>query len=148
MAFTTTIPVAFTSLKTKLDALVGVVPAAGYAALKAIVVGEGTPSDAAHPFLSMRIIHAFKVGTLDGNDEWQVELKLRLMLDALDDTHTQAFVYQTQVENQIQAWLRPDGVVGFEVAEWTSSGGTGHRGVTFTNECVRTGSVFVTRGAN
>lgn len=153
MAATTTIVAAIAALKAKLAEAVGVSPGGSRVALRAVVEGEGLPSEAPIPFLALRVMSDKAGGHLDGARYWKLTVKFRILfhISASGAADTDASYYLKQVEELVEVWNDgaeiPAGMAGGENPEWAASYGVNAAGELGLIESIRTFQVRVAREA-
>lgn len=151
MAFVTTIRAGIAALHGRLDDVVGVSPGGSRPALRAYVRGEGSPSDGPTPFVAARVLGFKAGGYLDGRQQWNVSLKVRVVFDptGADTAEEDALYYAGQIDDLMQTWSgMTDGLEGGENPEWSLSLTDNAYGKVGVIESVRSVTVTVARGDN
>lgn len=102
------------------------------------------------PFLALQVLYIKRVGVVDGNTEWEVGVKIRVVwsVSRSAKAHDDSFRYMTQIENLIDGWMAT-GCEGGEAVEWNPTlPPEPSQGSLAFMECERSFRVQTARGAN
>lgn len=151
MPFRNTIATTYTALMAHLKEMVGETGGNSDQVLRAVAPGEGGAGEYSVPFLTVRVAKIKIAGNVDGDKEWKVSLKFRIVTQVTTRVDAQVEILHriAQVEDKIDSFERPDGVSGLEEGEWSPSPATGaDAGSISIAEAIKSYTVVVTRGDN
>lgn len=138
----------FTHLKTTLE---GASNPGSPLPIRKVAEGEGMLDEHPVPFVLVQLLSIKATGRVDLAKKWEVKLKLRVVsaITGADLALSEISNKAGQVENAIDAYVRPDGVTGFEDGEWsfTYEDNPNH-GSLIIAESTRTATMIVARGVN
>jgi hypothetical protein len=121
MAQTTTILTATEAFKTLLGGVTGADPGGTAKRIRSVFWGQGGPNQAPQPFLALQVMQAVREEGADGNNEWGVQIKVRVVfpVSAAAKAHDDAQRYLAQITNLVDGWLPADGIEGGEASDWS-----------------------------
>ncbi len=151
MADFTTLSSAWINFFTYMQILVGAAGDGGDLTIKKVVEGEHTASSYNKAFVSLQLLKSQVTSRTDNNKVWKQELKIVIFSNALtrDGATSEILAKMAQVEDAIEAYIKPDAVEGFEDADWgiTFDSDT-NAGSSVSAESTRNFTVIVARGGN
>lgn len=88
--------------------------------IRSVYWGQGAPSEVARPFMACQVLDASRTGSVDGKNEWTINLKVRIVFRiSRSGAHDDAFRYIAQVENLIDNMSPTTGIEGGEKSMWS-----------------------------
>jgi len=119
--------------------------------IRKVAEGEATFDAWPIPFLVVQLISGKTVSSIDADALWTGQVKIRVVsLIAAANTATSEILSKiAQVEDKITAFVRPDGVNGFNAGDWSITFEyKSSQGSLVVADCLRDFTVAVAKGAN